>query len=73
MSQTETIRRRTLSGSLVYLAERVVSDDFSHGDRIGIAITLQSLANGLPPGLLNCGLCFEENGEECHPHPECTR
>ncbi len=25
------------------------------------------------PRLLSCGLCFEENGEECHPHPECTR
>jgi hypothetical protein len=21
--------------------------------------------------LLSCGLCFEENGEEVHPHPEC--
>lgn len=21
--------------------------------------------------LLDCGLCFEENGEEVHPHPEC--
>jgi hypothetical protein len=23
------------------------------------------------PRLLDCGLCYEENGEECHPHPEC--
>lgn len=23
------------------------------------------------PRLLSCGLCFEENGEEVHPHPEC--
>lgn len=23
--------------------------------------------------LLACGLCYEENGEEVHPHPECTR
>lgn len=22
--------------------------------------------------LLDCGLCFEEDGEEVHPHPECT-
>ncbi|MFD8820749.1 hypothetical protein ACFV1C_00020 [Streptomyces sp. NPDC059605] len=21
--------------------------------------------------LLSCGLCYEENGEEVHPHPEC--
>ncbi|MFB6934559.1 hypothetical protein [Streptomyces chartreusis] len=21
--------------------------------------------------LLDCGHCYEENGEECHPHPEC--
>lgn len=23
------------------------------------------------PRLLSCGLCYEENGEEVHPHPEC--
>ncbi|MFJ4988820.1 hypothetical protein ACIP9H_34090 [Streptomyces sp. NPDC088732] len=23
------------------------------------------------PRLLDCGWCFEENGEEVHPHPEC--
>lgn len=23
------------------------------------------------PRLLSCGLCYEENGEEIHPHPEC--
>ncbi|MDX3298617.1 hypothetical protein PV569_33690 [Streptomyces scabiei] len=22
--------------------------------------------------LLDCGLCYEENGQEIHPHPECT-
>lgn len=22
--------------------------------------------------LLGCGLCYEEDGEEVHPHPECT-
>ena len=21
--------------------------------------------------LLSCGFCFEEQGEEVHPHPEC--
>lgn len=24
------------------------------------------------PRLLECGLCFEEHGEEVHPHPACT-
>jgi hypothetical protein len=24
-----------------------------------------------PPRLLDCGLCFEEDGKEVHPHPEC--
>jgi len=24
------------------------------------------------PRLLDCELCYEENGEEVHPHPECT-
>src|SRR5690242_9265620 len=24
------------------------------------------------PRLLSCGLCYEEDGEEVHPHPECT-
>jgi len=24
-----------------------------------------------PPRLLSCGLCYEEQGEEVHPHPEC--
>ncbi len=67
------IKRRTLSGALTYLAEKVISDTREDADLIGISITLQSLANGLPRDLLSCGLCFEENGEECHPHPECTR
>lgn len=26
-----------------------------------------------PPRLLSCGLCYEENGEEIHPHPGCTQ
>ncbi|MCF3960620.1 C2H2-type zinc finger protein [Streptomyces fuscigenes] len=25
------------------------------------------------PRLLECGLCYEENGQEVHPHPECPR
>jgi hypothetical protein len=25
-----------------------------------------------PARLLDCGLCYEENGEEIHPHPACT-
>lgn len=25
-----------------------------------------------PPRLLDCGLCYEEHGQEAHPHPECT-
>jgi hypothetical protein len=24
-----------------------------------------------PARLLSCGLCYEENGQEVHPHPEC--
>ncbi|MEV7948805.1 hypothetical protein AB0O74_17780 [Streptomyces rubiginosohelvolus] len=24
-----------------------------------------------PARLLDCGTCYEENGEEAHPHPEC--
>ncbi|MFD3848180.1 hypothetical protein ACFWVB_20105 [Streptomyces microflavus] len=32
-----------------------------------------SPTEGTPPArLLNCGTCFEEDGEEVHPHPECT-
>ncbi|WP_405759443.1 hypothetical protein OG234_13200 [Streptomyces sp. NBC_01420] len=27
---------------------------------------------GAGPRLLGCGLCYEEGGEEVHPHPECT-
>lgn len=26
-----------------------------------------------PARLLSCGLCYEEKGEEIHPHPECPR
>jgi hypothetical protein len=33
--------------------------------------TLKALGE-TPARLLNCGLCYEEQGEECHPHPECT-
>lgn len=25
------------------------------------------------PRPLDCGFCFEENGEEIHPHPECPK
>jgi hypothetical protein len=43
---------------------------------------LHGLANPVPlgprarisppsPRLLACGWCYEENGEEVHPHPEC--
>lgn len=32
-----------------------------------------SPTEGTPPArLLDCGMCFEEDGEEVHPHPECT-
>lgn len=30
-------------------------------------------ALGITPRLLDCGLCYEEWGEENHPHPECPR
>lgn len=29
-------------------------------------------ALGVTPRLLDCGWCYEEWGEEVHPHPECT-
>jgi hypothetical protein len=29
-------------------------------------------ATQTPARLLDCGLCYEEHGEEIHPHPECT-
>jgi hypothetical protein len=35
---------------------------------------LEAQAEGASPGsarLLACGLCYEEQGEEVHPHPEC--
>ena len=35
----------------------------------------QDAPTGQPEGkprLLDCGLCFEEHGEEIHPHPACT-
>ncbi|MEU2487040.1 hypothetical protein ABZ593_20830 [Streptomyces sp. NPDC012617] len=32
---------------------------------------VEDAANG-QPRLLSCGLCYEENGEEAHPHPDCT-
>lgn len=28
-------------------------------------------ARAAGPRMLACGLCYEENGEEVHPHPEC--
>ncbi|MFI0934582.1 hypothetical protein ACH4RG_23030 [Streptomyces sp. NPDC021019] len=32
-----------------------------------------SPTEGTPPArLLDCGTCFEEDGQEVHPHPECT-
>lgn len=30
-----------------------------------------ALTTGRLPRLLPCGWCYEENGEEVHPHPEC--
>lgn len=27
----------------------------------------------IEPRLLDCGFCYEERGEEVHPHPECPR
>ena len=30
-------------------------------------------ALGVTPRLLDCGLCYEEWGEEVHPHPECPQ
>lgn len=33
---------------------------------------LDRMADQPPARLLACGLCYEEDGEEVHPHPECT-
>lgn len=37
------------------------------------ASELLGVARPVPgsPRLLDCGLCYEEDGEEVHPHPEC--
>ncbi|MEU2426956.1 hypothetical protein ABZ619_39090 [Streptomyces sp. NPDC007851] len=38
-----------------------------------MAADLRSAIRGARPArLLDCGLCYEENGQEVHPHPECT-
>lgn len=37
-----------------------------------MAADLRSAIRGAAPArLLGCGLCYEEDGEEVHPHPEC--
>ncbi|MEW2302035.1 hypothetical protein AB0958_19015 [Streptomyces sp. NPDC006655] len=37
-----------------------------------MAADLRSAIRGARPArLLDCGWCYEENGEEVHPHPEC--
>ncbi|MFJ6540558.1 hypothetical protein ACIQMP_07920 [Streptomyces sp. NPDC091385] len=33
--------------------------------------TCQTSCAYRPPRLLACGRCYEEAGEEVHPHPEC--
>ena len=35
------------------------------------AVALLPITLVRKPRLLDCGWCYEENGEECHPHPEC--
>lgn len=39
--------------------------------RAGAADLRSAIRGARPPRLLNCGLCYEEHGEEVHPHPEC--
>lgn len=46
----------------------ILPDD--HPLHPGVAGPLPNTVEG-KPRLLDCGLCYEENGEECHPHPEC--
>ena len=35
------------------------------------AVNIRAWRDDRPARLLSCGLCYEENGEEVHPHPEC--
>ncbi|MBY8341840.1 hypothetical protein JYK17_17570 [Streptomyces sp. KC 17012] len=63
---------RGLATRLEEFAENALKTD----DRqlyAAIARDLRTQLEGLAtePRLLGCGLCYEENGEEVHPHPEC--
>ncbi|MCI3240261.1 hypothetical protein [Streptomyces spinosisporus] len=65
-------RVRGLATRLECFAENALKTD----DRelyAAIARDLRTQLEGpaTEPRLLGCGLCYEENGEECHPHPEC--
>jgi len=50
-----------------YLDDRALR--FENWDQAVAA--LGALARGGPDRLLECGLCYEEGGQEVHPHPEC--
>ncbi|MCX4697036.1 hypothetical protein [Streptomyces sp. NBC_01373] len=41
-------------------------------DQIRDRMQARRAGRSQPARLLDCGLCFEEEGEEVHPHPECT-
>ncbi|MGA5340406.1 hypothetical protein ACPCK3_14785 [Streptomyces griseoincarnatus] len=66
---------RLLIGALVDGRPYVPVDDEPSPAAPAGAPELLGVAPPAPEGsrLLACGLCYEEAGEEVHPHPECTR
>lgn len=59
-----------LRGSLV--DGRPYVSPLDHEDMEAAPAGAPELTGVAGPRLLSCGLCYEENGEEAHPHPECT-
>lgn len=51
MSPNPRIRRRTVSDSLRWLADKLDADTVTEADRVGVAVTLHALADeiGVPP------------------------
>jgi hypothetical protein len=81
LEQTPKIPTATASGSFVPLELlTAVPDDVLAGARIDGTLFRPVIEGFEPDGpgyrpvarLLDCGLCYEENGEEVHPHPDCT-
>ena len=57
------------------LVEKAIDKGWSSVDTFDLEDALGPDTGTVPAGeparLLDCGLCFEEQGEEVHPHPEC--